>query len=137
MKFKLWDNFDRQYIDNTHAAIDSDGYLFEAESQMPLSAEVLYSTGVTDRDGTELYVGDVVEALRNDARIRKGELMLVIFNEKLRCFGFEYLRGTKGKISRTLPSVAAQVTRSKGDRFRKVGDISTNTAAQILFCGEQ
>lgn len=145
MKFKLWDNAGRQYIDSRHAAIDSDGYLFEVESQIPLSGEVLYSTGVTDRDGTELYVGDVVEALRTDYRSNRGEVFMIIFNEKLRCFSFarvnrNEVRDPSSKIkpiSRESSSVELQVTRSKSVHFRKIGDISTNMTAQILFCGEQ
>lgn len=151
MKFKLWDNINRQYIDNPYAAIDQDGYLFDCKYDEPIEAEVLYYSGVTDRDGTELYVGDVVEALRTDTRFDRGETLMVVFNEKLRCFGLErisryaknYIRafhdvGEKVQpVTREAPHVQGQLTRSKGDTFRKIGDISTDMTAQILFCGEQ
>jgi hypothetical protein len=151
MKFKLWDNINRQYIIKLNAAIDSDGYLFDCGYIEPINAEVLYSSGVTDRDGTELYVGDVVEALRTDTRFDRGETLMVVFNEKLRCFGLDrvsryaknYIRafhdvGEKVQpVTREAPHVQGQLTRSKGDTFRKIGDISTDMTAQILFCGEQ
>jgi hypothetical protein len=153
MKFKLWDNRNREYIEKYYdAAIGCNGVLFDVDRPMQkIEAEVLYSSGVTDRDGTELYVGDVVEALRTDTRFDRGETLMVVFNEKLRCFGLErisryaknYIRafhdvGEKVQpVTREAPHVQGQLTRSKGDTFRKIGDISTDMTAQILFCGEQ
>lgn len=152
MKFKLWDNKNREYINNRHAAIDCEGFLFDVSNDDPIEAEVLYSTGVTDCDRTELYVGDVVEAMRSSARVMNGELFMVIFNEKLRCFGLvridspsieNYMNfyASDGRkipaLCRMMPSVAVQVTTSKKKAFRKKGDISTNMTAQILFCGEK
>ena len=153
MKFKLWDNINRQYIIKLNAAIGSNGVLFDVDRPMQkIEAEVLYSSGVTDRDGTELYVGDVVEALRTDTRFSRGETLMVVFNEKLRCFGLDRISSRYAKnyirafhdvgekvqpVTREAPHVQGQLTRSKGDTFRKIGDISTDMTAQILFCGEQ
>lgn len=152
MKFKLWDQSIRQYISTRHAAIDSDGFLFDVSNDDPIVADVLYSTGVQDRDGSELYVGDVVEILKGDRNFLRGDTAVIIFNEKLRSFG---LVGVSGRwtdlyidifhsvgekvkaVTREAASNDGQVTRSKGNNFRKVGDISTDPIAQILFCGEK
>lgn len=115
-------------------------------------AEVFYSTGVNDRDGTELYVGDVVEILKGDRNFNRGDKAVIFFNEKLRSFGlvgvsgrwtdlyFQSFHSVGEKVkphTREAPSNEGQVTRSKGNSFRKVGDISTDMTAQILFCGEK
>ena len=80
-KFRVWDNLKAGYANDDDFLIDSEGYLwiidYFDECSQPAIVEsdkrrfvLEFFTGLTDRNGTEIFENDIVEWCDSDHQIR-------------------------------------------------------------------
>lgn len=71
IKFRVWDRDAKQFISNW--VIDQNGFLSGNSDLTPY--EIIQYTGLKDKNGTEIYEGDIVKSSE-----QYGELGMVTFN---------------------------------------------------------
>jgi uncharacterized phage protein (TIGR01671 family) len=129
LKFRAWDSYHKEFIFDAQATYDNQcrgkGSIHHESFQEVLEDEgciVEQFTGLKDKNGKEIYEGDIVEQFVCGVRQFKGmkcgrsTIWLVRWNEKECCFELHYLNG----------SLFGDSMLSDGDEYEVIGNIHEN-----------
>ena len=121
MKFKVWDKYDKKFINSENYFINSKGTLYEYSrntfySDACLNFIPVYSTEKTDKNGVELFKGDKVKRPGGDPTVVE-----IIFKNGCWCVLNRELRAYY-----TMFDFFIQLRNGKGYQCEKIGTTFEN-----------